>query len=144
MSESAYKFAKQECVIHSKMNHKNVVKLFDYTETQDNYVLFMEYCDKANYLADKILERHTPVSNNNSLLSYATDILEGLKYVHDQGVIHNDIKLENILLQSSERDDEFDQAKLCDFGLSHIVDPSNGKAESLTKCGTLGYMAPEV
>lgn len=37
------------------MNHDNIVKLFDYTETQDEYVLYMEYCDRADYLTDKIL-----------------------------------------------------------------------------------------
>lgn len=52
----ATKFAKQECAIHSLMDHDNVVKLYEYTETQDEYVLYMEYCDKANYFADKILE----------------------------------------------------------------------------------------
>lgn len=38
------------------MEHENVVKLFDYTETSDEYVLYMEYCDRADYLAAKILE----------------------------------------------------------------------------------------
>jgi serine/threonine protein kinase len=34
--------------------------------------------------------------------------------------------------------------KICDFGLSQIIDPSIGKAKVETKCGTLGYMAPEI
>lgn len=38
------------------MNHSNVVKLFDYTETNDEYILYMEYCDKANHLAEKVLD----------------------------------------------------------------------------------------
>ncbi len=52
----AYKFAKQECAIHSMMDHQNVVKLYNYTETQQEYVLFMEFCDKYDYLSNKILE----------------------------------------------------------------------------------------
>ena len=51
-----------------------------------------------------------------------------MKYVHNSGVIHDDIKLENILLSKSEREDEYDKAKICDFGLSHVVNPSTGKA----------------
>lgn len=38
------------------MDHENVVKLYEYTETKDEYVMYMEYCDRAGYLADKILE----------------------------------------------------------------------------------------
>jgi serine/threonine protein kinase len=52
------------------------------------------------------------------MVSYASDILEGLKYIHNSGVIHDDIKLENLLMQTSEREDEFNRIKICDFGLS--------------------------
>lgn len=38
------------------MQHENVVELFDYTETKNEYVLYMEYCDQADYLAKKIHE----------------------------------------------------------------------------------------
>jgi len=57
----------------------------------------MEYCDRPTYFSDKILEQHTPIGNNTKLLTYAEDILEGLKYVHQTGIIHADMKLENIL-----------------------------------------------
>ena len=56
--------------------------------------------------------------------------------------MHADIKLENILKQSSDMEGEFDQAKLCDFGLSGTLD-SDGKL-SMQRVGTLGYMAPEL
>jgi len=52
----AQKYARQECTIHSHMDHDNIVKLFDYTETKEEYVLYMEFCDRADYLAQKILE----------------------------------------------------------------------------------------
>ena len=45
----------QECTIHSAMNHENIVKLYDYTETEDEYLLYMEFCDKGDYLAHKIV-----------------------------------------------------------------------------------------
>ena len=48
-------------------------------------------------------------------------MLEALNYIHSQGVIHVDLKLENVLMQSSEREDEYDVPKICDFGLSHII-----------------------
>lgn len=90
------------------------------------------------------MQRHTPINNNCKLTSYAQDVLEGLKYVHSTGVIHDDIKLENILMSTPESEDEYNQAKLCDFGLSHIFDKATGKAKADQKCGTIGYMAPEI
>lgn len=54
--KKAHDFAIQECTLHSQLHHDNVVKLIDYTETREDYVLYMEYCDKADYLPRKILE----------------------------------------------------------------------------------------
>ena len=69
-------------------------------------------------------------------MSYATDVLSALDYIHKSGVVHDDIKLDNILLKTNEREDEYDDAKLCDFGLSQKIDPSIGKAYLEVKCGT--------
>lgn len=38
------------------MKHNNIVELYNYTETKEDFVLYMEYCDKASYLSNKILE----------------------------------------------------------------------------------------
>jgi serine/threonine protein kinase len=55
-SPLATKFAQQECAIQAIMNHGNVVRLYEYTETESDYVLYLEYCDRADYLSTKILE----------------------------------------------------------------------------------------
>ena len=68
----------------------------------------------------------TPVADNQKLLSYADDILQALKHCHQTGIVHADIKLENILKQSPDVEEEYDIAKLCDFGLSGKLD-SDGK-----------------
>jgi len=69
-------YARQECGIHSMVsNHNNVVKLYDHNETESEFAMYLEYCDKANSLTDKIRERLTPVKNNQKLLSYAEDVL---------------------------------------------------------------------
>ena len=52
-------FAYKECVVHSQLNHDNVVKLHEYTESDDQFVLFMEYCNDAAYFEDKIIEVST-------------------------------------------------------------------------------------
>ena len=43
------------------MQHENIVELYEYTETNDDYILFLEYCDKSEYLANKILEVKTKI-----------------------------------------------------------------------------------
>lgn len=58
-------------------------------------------------------------------------------------MVHADIKLENILKQSAEVSEEYDIAKLCDFGLSGKLNPSDGKI-AMQRVGTSGYMAPEL
>ena len=63
--------------------------------------------------------------------------------MHNQGIIHADIKLENILQSEAIVPEELPISKLCDFGLSHKMN-NDGKAFPLVKCGTLGYMAPEL
>ena len=79
------------------------------------------------------------------MVSYAEDILQGLKYIHGEGIIHDDIKLDNLLMASADRDDEYNTVKICDFGLSQLLNPTTGKSAPLQqKCGTMGYIAPEV
>lgn len=62
--------------------------------------------------------------------------------MHQQGIVHADIKLENILKQSPEVVEEYDIAKVCDFGLSGELN-SDGKI-NMQRIGTMGYMAPEL
>lgn len=82
LTEDNWMYAKRECGIHEQMNHGNIVKLYDNQETDTEFQMYMEYCDKADSLTEKIRDRLTPISNNQKLLSYAEDVLQGLKYVH--------------------------------------------------------------
>lgn len=92
----------------------------------------MEFADQTDYLSRKILDvsiinkfklqEHTPIKNEDKLKYWAQNTLDALKFIHHNGVIHVDLKLENVLIKSSDRPDEYPYAKLCDFGLSHIID----------------------
>ncbi len=85
--------------------------------------------------------------NQEKLQSYCLDILTGLDHVHSQGIIHSDMKLQNVLLHRPEEDEaqsgEYPIVKLCDFGLSHLLN-GDGKALMTERCGTGGYIAPEI
>lgn len=55
MTEAQHDYARQECIIQSQLGkHENIVELYDYTETSDEFVLLMEYCNDANYFEEKI------------------------------------------------------------------------------------------
>ena len=62
----------------------------------------------------------------------------GIRYMHQFGIVHRDLKLENIMM-SNITDDAI--PKIVDFGLAKIIGPSNTASEPF---GTLGYVAPEV
>lgn len=55
----AYTYARTECDIHEKLQHPNVLQMYHHEETQESYILYLEYADKHDYLAEKILDvRH--------------------------------------------------------------------------------------
>ena len=70
--------------------------------------------------------------------SIARDIAEGLKYLHSKGIVHRDIKLDNIMLSNRNEDGI---ARIIDFGFA--MRSVTGETVT-TAMGTLGYMAPEV
>ena len=49
-------YARQECIVQSQLKHENIVELYDYTESEKEIVLLMEYCNSANYFEEKLEE----------------------------------------------------------------------------------------
>ena len=54
MNGRQLEYARNECIIQSQLKHENIVELYDYTETEKEIVLFMEYCNDACYFEEKI------------------------------------------------------------------------------------------
>lgn len=144
ITDEQIRAAQVECVIHAHMTHPNIIKLYKYSENEEEISLIMEYANQATYLQDLILDHHTPVEDEQALQIFAYDILNGISYIHSQGAIHCDIKLENMLAHKEE-DDKYPIIKICDFGLAHNICPKlNNKALKKNTVGTWGYIAPEV
>ena len=93
----------------------------------------MEVCGGGDLLT--FVRRRRKLNEDQAKFIFR-QIINGLKYVHSKGVLHRDIKLDNILL-TSEGD-----VKICDFGVSKIVQNKNLVMED--QCGTPAYIAPEV
>jgi serine/threonine protein kinase len=68
----------------------------------------------------------------------AYQIASGLKYMHSYGIVHRDLKLENIMMSDET---EKSVPKIVDFGLAKMIGPSEKADEPF---GTLGYVAPEI
>eukprot|EP01097_Dermamoeba_algensis_P005115 TRINITY_DN3257_c0_g1_i1.p1 TRINITY_DN3257_c0_g1~~TRINITY_DN3257_c0_g1_i1.p1 ORF type:complete len:346 (-),score=60.97 TRINITY_DN3257_c0_g1_i1:45-1082(-) len=126
----------QECQILlqiQKHPHKNLIGLKEIHEDEKDILIVLEYVENGsllNYLSDK----HD--LSEKKIRKFFTGILDGLQHLHERlGVVHRDIKLENILVT------EHEEAKLVDFNLSFFWNPE----ELQTKyCGTVVYCAPEI
>jgi len=128
-----YKRLQREAELCAKMQHPNVVTLYDVGYEDDRVSYFAtEYIDGESLLARLRRTRPLPVPE---ALAIAFDVLRGLAYAHSKGVIHRDIKPANILLTSEG------QAKIADFGVARPLNSSLTTTRSLV--GTPNYMSPE-
>jgi tRNA A-37 threonylcarbamoyl transferase component Bud32 len=119
-----------------RLNHPNIVSIYDFGQTGGFYFLLMEYVDGVNLRQAMQAGRFSPAE----ALAIVPKICEALQYAHEQGVLHRDIKPENILL------DARGGVKIADFGIAKLAGNSPLEA-TLTgtgaALGTPHYMAPE-
>ena len=116
--------------------HPNIIKLLDLFESSENYFIVLEYMQGKD-LFDYIAKRDYKLAEERAK-QIIYQLMLGVKYLHSFGIVHRDIKLENIMMtEGTERG----CPKLVDFGLSKIIGPSETATEPF---GTLGYVAPEV
>lgn len=123
---------KNELIIHSQIRHISITKLMDVLYDKNNIYIFIEYCDGGDLNDAVMKEGGLP---EDRARHYFKQIISAISYIHQLGVAHRDIKLENILITSD------DNAKLTDFGLCKQQNPGS---LLLTICGTLIYAAPEI
>ena len=120
----------------ARLQHPNIVSLYDFGEAGGYYFLVMEYADGLNLRQILLRGDLKP----REALAIVPQICEGLQYAHETGVIHRDIKPENVLVDRSGR------VKITDFGLAKILDQA-GPSVTITGTGqvmgTPQYMAPE-
>ena len=141
-SESALDEAEilNEINILKKLSHPNIVKIFEFYITKAHYYIVTEFCKEGelfSYIKKKFSERQLAV------LFY--QIFSGLWYLHDNKILHRDIKLENIMISGKEIDQSTDEElfwiKIIDFGTAKIFE-KNKKEKDVV--GSSYYIAPEV
>ncbi len=127
---------KQEIRLARRIAHRNVVRTYDLGEVNGIYYLTMEYVE-GTPLKQLIQSRGrlpVPVS-----LTVGKQLCRALEVAHEQGVIHRDIKPQNIVVEANGF------LKVMDFGIARLANPPQGKGltEQGMAIGTPDYMSPE-
>jgi serine/threonine-protein kinase len=137
----------QEAISASRIKHPNVLEVFDFGQLDDgSFFLAMEFLE-GNDLADEI--QKTRVLDGARGLRYALQICRALAAAHAKGVVHRDMKPENVFLQRTS--DGEDIVKIVDFGIAQLRTneeaAAGAKQRRLTRTGmifgTPEYMSPE-
>ena len=128
----------KEINILKNLDHPNIIKVYEIYSSEKYVYTINELCTGGE-LFDKIVDvKHF---SESAACNIMRQLLSAVAYCHENGVIHRDLKPENILIESSEeKDKEFFQIKVIDFGTCEIL-----KKKKLTEqIGTSFYIAPEV
>jgi serine/threonine protein kinase len=123
----------REVRIAARMDHPNIVRVFDFGLTKNLYYYAMEKLPERS-LAAKVLEEG-PLPEEE-VLNIGLQLSSALKYMHDLGFIHRDVKPDNVLFAGKDR------VCLIDFGVARAIEGGRHTQEG-SFVGTPGYVAPE-
>lgn len=131
--KKAVELFQNEIRLARRISHKNICRVYDFGEDQNQYYLTMEYVSGQDL---KSMLRMTKQLSLRTAISIARQVCEGLSEAHRLGIIHRDLKPGNIMIDGEGC------AHIMDFGIAHLVDPDK-KTESGLMMGTPEFMSPE-
>jgi serine/threonine protein kinase len=125
---------RREARLAAQLSHPNIVTVIDRGEEGGRQFIVFEYVEGENLKA--LIERESPLQEREAV-ELALQIAAGLAFAHEQGLVHRDVKPQNVLLTEDGR------AKVTDFGIARSIDVHRGLTETGTVIGTSDYISPE-
>ena len=146
-----YNYLKNEIIILQSLKHPNIVKLEDIKKTKTHFYLTMEYCNGADLpkALEKYKEKYGKPFSEEIVQHLMAQLISAIKYIHEKGIIHKNINLENIMLNFENEKDIKDfnlmkaNVKIIDFFHSSKKSkpglPINASPSTLKKLKLGGY-----
>lgn len=122
-----------EALVTASLNHRSIVTLYDFFEEEENQFLVMELLEGKT--GKDLLEEQGAIPFP-ALIKIISRVVEGLAFAHAHGIIHRDIKPNNIMITASG------EVKLMDFGIARVTDSPQMTQAGFTVVSAL-YMSPE-
>ena len=123
----------QEAKIIAQLNHPNIVSIIDHVPYNHTYCIVMEYVDGVSF--QSIIDAKAPLPDTQ-VASIGAQVARALKSAHDKGIVHRDVKPDNLLITSTGL------VKVTDFGIAR-QDNSSLKTQTGVSLGTPKFMSPE-
>ena len=126
------RFLPRELSIWPKMKHANITRMLEMFEDNHRVYMILSYAENGDVL--RYIQRSGAIKETLARV-WIRQVCDAVRYLHDQDITHRDLKLENLLLDSSYN------VKICDFG---FVKDECMKDLSKTYCGSKSYASPEI
>jgi eukaryotic-like serine/threonine-protein kinase len=127
---------KREIRLARKITHRNVLRTYDYGEAEGVYFISMEFV-RGYTLSELVDEAPKRQMASRATVGIARQICRGLQAAHEQGIIHRDIKPQNVLIDAKG------EVKLMDFGIARMAEAPEAMTQAGLIIGTPHYMSPE-
>ncbi len=124
---------KREVTLARKVHHENVVQLYDFEKLENHLYISMEFFHSRDL---KVIIRSKGIMTTEEIIPIMTQTCRGLWAAHRRGIVHRDIKPQNILINDEG------MVKLVDFGIATVIE-SAMESDSEFVVGTPDYMSPE-
>ncbi|KAJ8954173.1 hypothetical protein NQ318_005768 [Aromia moschata] len=131
------KFLPREIQVVKGLRHPNLIRFLQAIETTHRVYIVMEYAENGSLLD---IIRKDQVIDESRARRWFRQLVDAVEYCHERGVVHRDIKCENLLMDAEWR------IKLSDFGFArgHVRSKNGQPSLSETYCGSYAYASPEI
>ena len=130
LQEKVKKYFNNEIYILKQVNHPNIIKLYEIKQTLNNFYLVFDLCNGGGLsnCLEKYMEQNKRPFTQEIAQSIIRQLVSGLQYLHNNKILHRDLKLDNVLLHFNSEEDKNNfnllkaQVKIIDFGFARYLE----------------------